>query len=107
MFAATYFVMKQTPVVDTIVQQWVLCAMDPGCISPLGAHKWPCLTNLQEMDHNAFIGCHRYDQSALSIILFKVLGRSGYNGCIQESSAHTTVAIHRYKTNYNMVHVCH
>lgn len=107
MFAATYILIKRNPIIEeTIIPQWVSCAMDVGCISPSGAKKWPCLTRLQENDHNAFIGCHRYDQSALSIVLFKTFGRSSYNKCIQDSIAPSIVKIARYKTMFNKVSVC-
>ena len=107
MFAATYFLIKRIPIIEkTVIHQWVLCAMDVGCISPPGSKKWPCLTKLQENDHNAFIGCHRYDQSALSIALFKTFGRSRYSKCIHDSIAPSTVKIARYKTAFNKVIVC-
>ena len=40
-----------------IMKAWVTCALDVNCISPPGSRLAPCC------------GCHRYDQSALQIIL--------------------------------------
>ena len=40
-----------------ILKAWVTCALDVKCISPEGSRLAPCC------------GCHRYDQSALQIIL--------------------------------------
>ena len=40
-----------------VMKAWVTCALDSNCISPEGARLAPCC------------GCHRFDQSALQIIL--------------------------------------
>lgn len=54
--AAMIFMTKNF--LSTIVMKaWVTCALDVNCISPEGHRLAPCC------------GCHRYDQSALQVIL--------------------------------------
>ena len=107
MFAATYFVAKRTKeVMSNIIEPWVDCALHSDCISPVGAHKWPCRAEMQKTNRNAFIGCHRYDQSALTILLFKAFGRERYAHCLQDSRIRSLVKINRYKTTFYRVQEC-
>ncbi|KAL4221033.1 hypothetical protein ACF0H5_019295 [Mactra antiquata] len=50
---------------SAIMKPWLLCALNKDCISPPKARYSGCF----EMRAPKTTGCHRYDQSALSIIL--------------------------------------
>ena len=55
-----------------LIEPWLDCALHRECITPIGARIRPChFTN----DHDGhFINCHRYDQSALNLILAREFG---------------------------------
>ena len=59
----------RSPETHRIVRFWVLCALEPYCMEPEGSEKLPknCAFENRFMDH--FANCHRYDQSALNMIL--------------------------------------
>lgn len=60
---------RKSHVADVVLRQWVSCALDIDCIAPASATK-NCGKMLVGEMSDALIGhCHRYDQSALSIIL--------------------------------------
>lgn len=46
---------------------WVRCALTQECISPTGAQNVGC--NYQRKPLFRYSGCHRYDMSALNVIL--------------------------------------
>lgn len=48
-----------------VMKPWLKCALNVGCIAPLKARYSGCF----EMRSPKETGCHRYDQSALSIIM--------------------------------------
>lgn len=50
---------------SAIMKPWLLCALNKDCISPPKARYSGCF----EMRAPKTTGCHRYDQSSLSIIL--------------------------------------
>ena len=54
---AAAIVATKNVISSLIMKAWVTCALDVNCISPEGSRLAPCC------------GCHRYDQSALQIIL--------------------------------------
>lgn len=51
---------------------WVKCALLEECISPPGAQNTGC--NYFRRPLYKYTGCHRYDMSALNIILGKTFG---------------------------------
>ena len=50
-----------------ILNRWVSCALDASCITPIGASKGCRSPKIMGVENIAT--CHRYDQSALSVIL--------------------------------------
>jgi len=54
---------------EKILTPWVDCAMHLECISPAGAKLSGC--NFGTKPSSAYVGCHRYDQSALNVIMGK------------------------------------
>lgn len=60
---------RKSNVTDVVLRQWVSCALIFDCIAPSNATKH-CGKPLNGKMTDAMIGhCHRFDQSALSIIL--------------------------------------
>ena len=58
-----------------LIRPWVDCAVHKECIAPNGSSNAPCNMELQKKEGNGiYIGCHRYDQSALSMILIREFG---------------------------------
>ena len=53
---------------------WVDCAEHVECISPKGAKRGPC--NWKLKPDYLYVGCHRYDQSALNVLLMREFGPS-------------------------------
>ena len=55
---------------------WVDCGLHQKCISPDGASLFSCNFGLGRRNEGAgvYVGCHRYDQSALSMILIREFG---------------------------------
>lgn len=58
-----------------LIGPWTDCAVHKDCIAPNGSSNAPCNMELQKKKGNGiYIGCHRYDQSALSMILIREFG---------------------------------
>ena len=59
-----------------LLDSWADCALHQECIAPSGVTIWNCKVDPK---HNytadgAYIGCHRYDQSAMNLILYREFG---------------------------------
>ena len=57
---------------DNLLSRWVDCAMHVECIAPKGAKLSGC--NFRTKPDYAYVGCHRYDQSALNLIIIQLGG---------------------------------
>lgn len=57
---------------EKLIEPWLDCALHKECIAPPGARLRPCLFTTRHDGH--YIACHRYDQSALNIILTREFG---------------------------------
>ena len=58
---------------DLFLSDWVDCAVHEECIAPKGSTKDSCINSRPIQQ---YIGCHRYDQAALNLILYRELGSS-------------------------------
>ena len=58
---------------EKVIQPWADCALHQECIAPAGASV-TCHKNAFEREDVRYMGCHRFDQSALNIILAKAFG---------------------------------
>ena len=65
----------------TVLNQWFECVLDKNCIAPPGATLFGCDFKLGNIE-GKYIGCHRYDQSALSVILLKTFHERFGSGTI-------------------------
>ena len=57
-----------------VIEPWADCALHLECISPAGTSSGRCRMEDLEYKDGRYIGCHRFDQSALNIILAKEFG---------------------------------
>ena len=53
------------------VKRWLDCALHEECIAPPGTSPYGCNFKIKG---GAYIGCHRFDQSALTVILYQEFG---------------------------------
>ena len=67
-----------------LIAPWVDCALHKECIAPEGARR-ECNYELKFNVHKdgTYVGCHRYDQSALNIILAKHFGLHVWNKVVK------------------------
>lgn len=66
---ANFFIFRKSLALDIILKAWVTCALDVTCIAPKGAHIYGGANNWGILGPDCSIcGCHRFDQSAMSII---------------------------------------
>ena len=75
--AATGFLLWAKPEMkEKFIEPWLDCALHVECIAPRGAKLGPC----GKMTHDGhYVGCHRYDQSALALILAREFGKDFVN----------------------------
>ena len=92
-----------------ILSPWVDCANHLSCIAPPGSLRDGCNLTVQPL--SAYVGCHRYDQSALNLILVREFGEylnaifEGKNDIIPKK----IIEVARYKTeryNNTKTHNC-
>ena len=55
---------------NTLMRQWLGCALSSTCMHPPGAVVYGCQFGIRWT--GKFIGCHRFDQAAISVILWKM-----------------------------------
>ena len=61
---------------DKVIEPWLDCAIHQECIAPEGAKLTPCKFTAQHDGH--YVGCHRYDQSAINLILLREFGPDNF-----------------------------
>ncbi len=64
--------------VRKILDDWVDCALHQECIAPVGASVWGpgnCGPKIGGPQDTLYSGCHRFDQSALDLIMYKHCGK--------------------------------
>ena len=59
---------------EKILAPWVDCVAHEECVAPKGATKGHCNFELTKRNDGSYIGCHRFIQSALNIILVREFG---------------------------------
>ena len=89
---------------NVLMRQWVACALDTACMAPKGSTPFEC--DFAITQSWKFLGCHRFDQSALSVLLFKAFGeedgkshwvdmKEGKNISIERDNPTSHYAVHR------------
>jgi len=72
--AGCWLMLANNIMMEKVIQPWVDCALHQECIAPAGATLFGCYGDGSEYKDGRYIGCHRFDQSALNIILAKEFG---------------------------------
>ena len=65
--ANAIFIRNTQEIYSSVLYWWFLCALDKDCIAPPGA-KAGC-RNAYPNKPSKYLGCHRYDQSTLNVLL--------------------------------------
>ena len=73
---------------EKLIKPWVDCALHRKCIAPRGARLSPC--HFTSIHDGRYIGCHRYDQSALNVILAREFGAEALSKAINLSISQST-----------------
>ena len=80
------WVLWSTKRMKSLISNWEDCALHEECIAPEGTHVCNCKKktwNRQEVD---YCGCHRFDQSALNIILTQEFGKEVYKTVFENNN---------------------
>ncbi len=84
-------------IVRSILAVWVDCAMHENCIAPKGTlEHHPGCKKLGGPRATVYCGCHRFDQSAIDLILYKRYGK-GLHALFEPIASSTCKAQRRYK----------
>jgi len=88
-FGANFMLVFRTPeIVRNVLKWWVLCALETECMGPKGAQLGCQFSDTDKF--KTYAKCHRYDQSAINILLAKATGFRGYQNYYHKPSfAHT------------------
>jgi hypothetical protein len=83
---------------NNIIRWWLLCALDENCIAP--TYNTACWFDKQFTGRYA--DCHRYDQSALNILLANYFDddEQRYTG------KHRVLVVKRMVENLGLLHIC-
>ena len=68
MMEANFLLLVRSPGTRELLKWWVLCALEPDCMAPAGA-KLGCEFDQGPRNFSVYYNCHRYDQSALNLLL--------------------------------------
>ena len=73
---ASSFLMWANPLMKRkLIKPWLDCGLHQRCIAPKGSRLHPC--HFAQVHDGHYVGCHRYDQSALNLILAREFGVDG------------------------------
>ena len=84
-----------------IIAPWVNCALRPKCIVPDGLKYPPCKRGKLAYDYR----CPRFDQSALTLLLFKAFGNHRLRPAMTELVGNLTKTV-RHPTDLYKVQLC-
>jgi hypothetical protein len=71
--ATAFLLLANSTIKEKLIDPWLDCALHEECIAPRGSALGPCQST--ELHDGRYIGCHRYDQSALNLILVREFGQ--------------------------------
>ena len=92
---------------ERLIKYWVDCALHPECIAPPGAGIFGCNMGMVKTNPGKYIGCHRFDQSALNVILYREFGAEVWRNVQQHNEEVTAVlSVERQPTSYYEIKHC-
>lgn len=62
------------------LKRWLDCALHEECIAPPGSSPYGCKPH-RASDKGRYIGCHRFDMSALNVIIYQEFGQTVWKSC--------------------------
>ena len=86
-----------------ILDLWVDCALHVECIAPEGAKLQGCSG---PTTGGRYVGCHRFDQSAINLILVKEFGIHVQDSAVNTHITGPLIRINRANTNFFTVRMC-
>ena len=96
---------KTNEVAMHIIDLWCDCAMHEDCIAPKKALHVPCNFKLVKRGATEYIGCHRFDQSVLNIVIVREYGRQVYD-YILDSLINKSLQVNRSASHEYTVKKC-
>ena len=96
---------KTNKVAMHIIDLWCDCAMHEDCIAPKNTIHWPCNLTLVQPGSTKYIGCHRYDQSTLNIVIVREYGTKVYK-YIFDSLIDTSLKVTKHPSHEYPVKKC-
>ena len=78
---------------EKLLKPWLDCSLHEQCISPKGSRIIPCSSGGTPDGH--YLGCHRYDQSAINLILAREFGLDYYSNGTNRSISKSIWVVNR------------
>ena len=85
---------------------WVDCALHQKCIAPIGSKRSPCDVGKYIKGAGVYIGCHRYDQSALAMILIREFGLQVWDLTVHKKAKAVLHVERRHPITHRFIKVC-
>ena len=89
---------------EKLIEPWLDCALHQECMAPKGAVILPC--RITEIHDGRYVNCHRYDQSALNLILLREFGLDAVKKASNTTISEPTWSIERYPSKEYKVSRC-
>ena len=99
--AGVLLIEKKDFIVERVIKPWVQCALHEECIAPAGLHYPPCPRGKHSFDFR----CHRFDQSALNILLYRIFTNNRLYPAMTAALSRTAGTI-RHATKKFQVKTC-
>ena len=100
---AGIMLIKTNEVAMHVLNLWRSCALEVSCIAPEGSRVSPCDYGKGKPTTIAYIGCHRFDQSALNSILIRDYGKEVFTK-ILNSVVNKMKVIHAPTSTFKIKH---
>lgn len=90
-----------------LIRPWTDCAVHKECIAPEGSVKKGCRWELKQKGNGIYIGCHRFEQSALSLILIREFGIGVWHRLLYlQNETHGAFKVLRRVSHYFNISTC-
>ena len=100
----TWIMLVNHDMKENVLNPWVDCALHEQCITPKGSLLQPCHFEMLKYNDGRYIGCHRFDQSALNIILARKFGLNMFNSLSNSKISRKLWKVERHPTkSYKLV----
>ena len=102
--ATCFLIWANSLMQEKLIEPWLDCALHQECIAPKGSRLKPC--DFTKVGQGYYVGCHRYDQSALNLILAREFGVDGLLRGANTTITHPTWRVDRHRTEYYSLSYC-